>query len=492
MDLPKNIVQIGTPDKLHKIFVEDYVISYIKQINRTLKGSQVGLAFYGKKVVEGVVRYYFLYGAAIIDGLEGRGQYLSELERESIEEKQKEFFEAYEFLAWCTLNGEMPDGFYLLEQGKGLQIDGYACFFEKNESMLNFMVTEGNRRREMQQRDNGNVHTLSAYGQDNAGAMRGETKQIQAEQDTVSYMQESVSHMQESEWGRLTDQGNIDHRMEERTRKLESIRNSQSASRDRMVLHGASARGRAEMQENRSSAPGGWRNVLAGIVVVLCVLGIIMLGDEEKMQELQVVARQVMESLNEQKLPDQGEPEEQQKTEHTQPPISQEQTESRSESENGQETESQQEAEDKQAAESQPGTENQTTTGNEQNAENQSSTGNGQSVENQSGVGNGQNTENQQETGNGQNTENQSGVGNGQNAESQPESESGSELEQGTDAAASSQVKTVTYAIQKGDTLLNICRQRYGSDSRLQEICALNNIENADDIKIGQIILLPE
>ncbi len=28
MELPKNIIQIGKPDRIHKIFVEDYVVSY--------------------------------------------------------------------------------------------------------------------------------------------------------------------------------------------------------------------------------------------------------------------------------------------------------------------------------------------------------------------------------------------------------------------------------------------------------------------------------
>ena len=44
MELPKNIVQIGRPDKVHKIFVEDYVVSYIKQLNKACDGRAVGIA----------------------------------------------------------------------------------------------------------------------------------------------------------------------------------------------------------------------------------------------------------------------------------------------------------------------------------------------------------------------------------------------------------------------------------------------------------------
>lgn len=63
MELPKNIVQMGKPDKTHKIFVEDYVVSYIKQLNRSCDGRAVGLALYGRFYEEDECRYYFLYGA---------------------------------------------------------------------------------------------------------------------------------------------------------------------------------------------------------------------------------------------------------------------------------------------------------------------------------------------------------------------------------------------------------------------------------------------
>ncbi len=48
------------------------------------------------------------------------------------------------------------------------------------------------------------------------------------------------------------------------------------------------------------------------------------------------------------------------------------------------------------------------------------------------------------------------------------------------------------YIVQKGDTLIGICVKRYGSDTRVSEICSLNNIENPDDIKVGEKIFLPQ
>jgi len=47
------------------------------------------------------------------------------------------------------------------------------------------------------------------------------------------------------------------------------------------------------------------------------------------------------------------------------------------------------------------------------------------------------------------------------------------------------------YVIEEGDTLMKICVNFYGSDSRVEEICQLNNIQNPDNIKPGEKILLP-
>ena len=49
----------------------------------------------------------------------------------------------------------------------------------------------------------------------------------------------------------------------------------------------------------------------------------------------------------------------------------------------------------------------------------------------------------------------------------------------------------VSYTVKRGDTLIGICIQKYGSDARVAEVCSLNNIKNPDSIKIGQKILLP-
>ncbi len=47
------------------------------------------------------------------------------------------------------------------------------------------------------------------------------------------------------------------------------------------------------------------------------------------------------------------------------------------------------------------------------------------------------------------------------------------------------------YQIEKGDTLYTISQKVYGNTSKVEEICELNQINDPDNIKYGQKILLP-
>ncbi len=416
MELPKNIVQIGSPDKHYKIFVEDYVISYIKQINRNLNGGQTGIALYGKKYAEEEVRYYFLYGAAEIPGIENRGQYLSELEKEQIESRKQEFFEEWDFLAWCTLCGEMPDGFWLLEQGKGTMINGYATFFEKNDHMLNFMVIIGNR----ENRRTGEIGKEPATGE-----------------SKVDY-----------EWGRLAEGGNIDHRLSERSRKLEDIKKSRGGNYRNLR--------RWKQAPDKYEKSGGFKTLLTGVAVMLCVIGIATLSDEEKMKNLQVTARQILESISEQKLPEDSQviPQVGIETGEAQGPAY------GSEQVSTVESEAEQAPTGEQASEAaQTSVTEQIPTAEQLPEAEQPPVIEQPPVAEQPPVTEPQAEETPQEV-------------------IQPE--------------VVPEVKTVTYVVEKGDMLLTICRRRYGSTERVKEICELNGITDPDDIKVGQIILLPE
>ena len=48
-----------------------------------------------------------------------------------------------------------------------------------------------------------------------------------------------------------------------------------------------------------------------------------------------------------------------------------------------------------------------------------------------------------------------------------------------------------SYVIRQGDTLADICSRYYGSLDRVEEICSVNHIADANMIMPGQKIVLP-
>lgn len=47
------------------------------------------------------------------------------------------------------------------------------------------------------------------------------------------------------------------------------------------------------------------------------------------------------------------------------------------------------------------------------------------------------------------------------------------------------------YEVRAGDTLLEICRRKYGTDDMVAQVCELNGLEDGDIIYVGEMILLP-
>lgn len=58
--------------------------------------------------------------------------------------------------------------------------------------------------------------------------------------------------------------------------------------------------------------------------------------------------------------------------------------------------------------------------------------------------------------------------------------------------AISAALASGTYQIQPGETLYGICLKLYGNGSRLEEICRLNGLEDENKIMAGQNLILPQ
>lgn len=140
MDLPKNITQIGEADEVCKIYVEDYVVSYLKQLNPLARDKTMAAALYGKRKTEDGVNYLFVYGAGKVDFIQKEVRHLSQAQKQEIERIRKQYFADYELLGYRILDGGAVGGFHVCEQDACRYVDGYAQFYEKNEAMLSYML----------------------------------------------------------------------------------------------------------------------------------------------------------------------------------------------------------------------------------------------------------------------------------------------------------------------------------------------------------------
>ena len=84
MEIPKNTTQIGEVQGNYKIFVEDYVISYMKQLCRQEPDRKKRIALYGMVREEESHQYFFVYGGAEVPRHGRNDSYLTKQDYEEI------------------------------------------------------------------------------------------------------------------------------------------------------------------------------------------------------------------------------------------------------------------------------------------------------------------------------------------------------------------------------------------------------------------------
>ena len=245
MELPKNITQIGEMNHSCRIYVEDYVISYIKQVNVHARDKTMAVGVYGQRKEEAGVTYLFFYGACRLNFLTRESRHLSQAVQQEAEELRQKYFLQYEFLGYCMLNGEMVEGFQICQQGVCRYISGYAQFYEKNDSMLAFMLES---RKEEVKPEEVNQEKYN------------EVKKRQEDRKLQSKEQSAVKIFHLRDW------------------KLD-IQNG--AKNLRIMKYAAAA-----------------------VFLLLCVAGVTSLSGGNGLDNLQTAVRQILESVNTKQLPD--------------------------------------------------------------------------------------------------------------------------------------------------------------------------------------------
>ncbi len=448
MELPKNLIQMGKPDRIHKIFVEDYIISYIKEWNRVSDGQPAGIALYGQAYKESNYKYYFMYGASRIEGLDRRGPYLSQSDREEINNVGNRYFEEYTFLGWCIVREELPETIFLDTRGKAIEVNGYACFFEKNESMLNFMLEMDEREKRCARQAENNP--------ENAAMDNSLVDASPAVQDGQADGQTETTVFQ-GEYG-----GNY------RSLPLE---NRIAAAKKASDKNAASEKTASYKKKNRQMIKRLERMKMAAaaMFVVLCVIGITTINDSDKIEEMQVAARQVIADLTQQKIPD---------AENDNALTANGSAHTAGSATNGTGI---------------TGTTVAATGGNTVTANGTTTTANGANTT-------GGNTATANDNATATNASGTSGAITGNSADGMPWSDvtppdafpTGTNgTTTGTTGTTQTATQLTSYTIMRGDTLNAICRRKYGDLGMVKQVCELNGIKNPNNIEVGQTILLP-
>ena len=125
LKIPKNVMQIGTGSPNVKLYMEDYVHTFLERC----QGKETCLAF-GQQEEKDGIRYYLIYGVEKeTDFRRGNFPYFQKLERiGKIEKKEAS-------VRFWTVRGEE------------IQIGGYSIFYEQNEEMQAYMIAEREQNR---------------------------------------------------------------------------------------------------------------------------------------------------------------------------------------------------------------------------------------------------------------------------------------------------------------------------------------------------------
>lgn len=169
IQFPKNIQQIGESPSDKRVYLEDYVATFLEQVYRHESGAGRTVSLYGRKEQADNMNCYFVYGAV--------------LQEDTTEpEEQKNVFPAYQIIgeAYICREGEEPQR-RLQEYGAGTEdrllflvgsegnnlavflskqepvlLGGYYIFYEKNEMMQNILLEwyrESSKKKEVPDKD---------------------------------------------------------------------------------------------------------------------------------------------------------------------------------------------------------------------------------------------------------------------------------------------------------------------------------------------------
>lgn len=178
--LPKNIRQIGNTEEDFRIYIEDYVVTFLNQLTEK-DLSKIRVAILMGDAVESNGRYLFISGAIYVEDVvvDGEGVHFTDNIWSRIYENIKEYFDTLEIVGWyLSVPGfpiemnesikkahinqfagnmkvlmmhepiEKDEMFFRYENGIMKTIGGYYIYYEKNNLMQTYMIDHRSENQE--------------------------------------------------------------------------------------------------------------------------------------------------------------------------------------------------------------------------------------------------------------------------------------------------------------------------------------------------------
>lgn len=172
--IPKNVRQIGNVSDSLKIYVEDYVDTYLNQLCEKEAEGPTGAVLIGETVKEDDQEYQYIYGAIQMKTIlrDDDGVDVTEDVWKDCCEVCKAFFEEGEIIGWCAIIPGIPlamnskikqmhqklfsrtTGIFILKDpvcreeiyfapkfNDLMPMNGHYIYYEKNPSMQNYMIS---------------------------------------------------------------------------------------------------------------------------------------------------------------------------------------------------------------------------------------------------------------------------------------------------------------------------------------------------------------
>ena len=178
--MPRNVRQIGLTNGDYRIYVEDYVYTFLSSLAEEEKAEGRGMA----AVLTGEIQWtadmtcIFVKGAIAADSMEAAAEHIDFSEKvwQQLQDDKEQYFSEQEIVGWFFAQrqmvleitelfvkvhlrhfggekvlmlmepGEREDAFFRYDNGTMVQLNGYYIYYEKNSQMQTYMIERNQRK----------------------------------------------------------------------------------------------------------------------------------------------------------------------------------------------------------------------------------------------------------------------------------------------------------------------------------------------------------